>query len=266
KADVGGGIFGITCAYYLSKLGFNVIVLEKDFIGSKTTGHTTGKITSQHGLFYRYLTNSFSKKFAKDYLEANELSIKNIKKIIDDEKINCDFNYQNSYVYATTDIEAHEIYYEKNILDIIGFNNCDVVTKVGLPFDIICALCFKNQAQFNPIKYLNGLCDSIKSNGNFIIEKATVTDIKDYKDFYMTISNLITVKSKYVIIASHYPFINFPGFYFMKMYQSTSYLIGVDTKKTLFNGMYLSASSPTYSFRTAYYNGKKILLIGGRRT
>ena len=27
---VGGGIFGITCAYYLTKQGFNVIVLEKD--------------------------------------------------------------------------------------------------------------------------------------------------------------------------------------------------------------------------------------------
>ena len=48
---VGGGIFGITCAYYLSNLGFKVAVLEKDTIGSKTTGHTTGKITSQHSLF-----------------------------------------------------------------------------------------------------------------------------------------------------------------------------------------------------------------------
>lgn len=40
---IGAGIFGITCGYYLSKLGYNVVILEKDTIGSKTTGHTTRK-------------------------------------------------------------------------------------------------------------------------------------------------------------------------------------------------------------------------------
>ena len=47
------------------------------------------------------------------------------------------------------------------------------------------------------------------------------------------------------------------------MYQSSSYIIGVDTKKALFNGMYISAKDPIYSFRTAKFNNKDILLIGG---
>ena len=34
---IGAGIFGLTCAYYLSKLGFKVIILEKDSIGEKAT-------------------------------------------------------------------------------------------------------------------------------------------------------------------------------------------------------------------------------------
>ncbi len=34
---IGAGIFGLTCAYYLSNLGFNVTVLEKSSIGEKTT-------------------------------------------------------------------------------------------------------------------------------------------------------------------------------------------------------------------------------------
>ena len=52
---VGAGITGITCAYYLSKQGFKVVVLDKDKIANHTTGNTTAKITSQHGLFYKYL-------------------------------------------------------------------------------------------------------------------------------------------------------------------------------------------------------------------
>ena len=93
---IGGGIFGVTCAYYLSKLGYKTVILEKFTIGSRTTGHTTGKITSLHGLFYDYLINSFDSKFAKDYLDVNEKAIENIKNIIDENNINCDFKYQNN--------------------------------------------------------------------------------------------------------------------------------------------------------------------------
>ena len=38
------------------------------------------------------------------------------------------------------------------------------------------------------------------------------------------------------------------------MYQSTSYLIAVETKKTLFKGMHISSNDPTFSFRTALYD------------
>ena len=47
------------------------------------------------------------------------------------------------------------------------------------------------------------------------------------------------------------------------MYQSTSYVIGVDTKTPLFDGMYINPTEPIYSFRTAKYGDKKILLLGG---
>ena len=34
---VGGGLTGISCAYLLSKAGLDVVLLEKDFILSKTS-------------------------------------------------------------------------------------------------------------------------------------------------------------------------------------------------------------------------------------
>ena len=259
---IGAGIFGLTCAYYLTKLGFNVTVLEKSDIASKATGHTTGKITSQHGLFYDYLTNSYGQKFAKDYLDVNEEAIQNIKNIIDEENINCDFKYQNSYVYTTKKSELSLIKNEYNAVSNLGYN-CELVTKTGLPFNIVGALCFKNQAEFHPVKYLAGLCKCIIARNGKIYTNSTAVDVKMEDSDYITYVNGHEIKSKYVIIATHYPFINFPGFYFTKMYQSTSYLIAVDTKKTLFKGMHISAGVPTLSFRTALYNNKEILLIGG---
>lgn len=260
---IGAGIFGLSCAYYLSNLGYNVIVIDKNSIGGKATGHTTAKITSQHGLFYDYLITSFNKKFASDYLEANENAIENIKNIIDNNNIKCDFEYQNSFVYTTKKSELSVLKKEYKALENIGFNNCEFVTKTGLPFNVEGALCFKNQAQFHPVKYLYGLSDFILSHNGRIYTDTCINNVEFGDEFYLVKGDEFNILSKYVIVATHYPFINFPGFYFTKMYQSTSYVIAVDTKKTLFSGMYINNSSPIFSFRTTKINGKELLLIAG---
>lgn len=259
---IGAGIFGITCGYYLAKAGLKVTIIEKDEIGSKATGHTTAKITSQHGLFYTYLYETYGEKLAKDYLNANQEAIENIKQIIEEEKINCDFEIQSSFVYTTNKSEVNKIKKEVDILNSLGLP-ANFATKIGLPFEIEGSVQFKDQAQFNPIKYINGLAKIITKNNGQIYTNTTANDVKQDEESFYTLTERGTIKSKYVIIATHYPIINFPGIYFLKMYQSTSYVIGVDPKKTLSNGMYISATQPTYSFRTANYNGRKILLLGG---
>ena len=69
---IGAGMFGITTAHYLTEAGADVLVLDKSGIGRMTTGHTTAKITSQHGLLYQYLLEKYGVDFAKEYFEANE--------------------------------------------------------------------------------------------------------------------------------------------------------------------------------------------------
>ena len=59
---IGAGIFGITTAYYLTQKGYDVTILEREKIASKVTGHTTAKITSQHGLIYHYLLKQYGLK------------------------------------------------------------------------------------------------------------------------------------------------------------------------------------------------------------
>lgn len=259
---IGAGIFGISCAYYLSKAGLNVTVLEKDSIANKTTGHTTAKITSQHGLFYTYLLNSYGEKFAKDYLFSNQQAIKNITTIINKENINCDLEKKSNFVYTTNLNDVKKIKKEASVVNSLGFSS-KFVTDCSLPFKILGAIEFENQAQFNPIKYINGLCNCILKNNSKIHTNTCVYDIKKNANTFSVLTSNGILNCKYVILASHYPFINFPGLYFFKMYQSTSYVIGIETDKTLFNGMYISSSDPVISLRTAFYKGKKIVLLGG---
>ena len=37
---IGGCLTGLSCGYYLSRLGFKVVIIEKDLIGQKASGNT----------------------------------------------------------------------------------------------------------------------------------------------------------------------------------------------------------------------------------
>ena len=263
---VGAGIFGLTCGYYLTKKGFNVVILEKEpEIASKTTGHTTAKITSQHNLIYKYLIDSLGVSEAKHYLCANQEAIENIYQIIKDENIDCDFERQDSYVYTNNADELEKNKLENEAVNLLGFNS-EFVTSTPLPFDALGAIKFPNQAEFNPIKYAYGLANAIINNSGKIYIDSLVKNIQKENNNFITSCIDYVVKSKYVILASHYPFIDRLGYYFLKMYQSTSYVIAVDIGDKTFDGMYISSKQPTFSYRFANYSGsggKRLLLVGG---
>lgn len=186
-----------------------------------------------------------------------------IQSIIQKENIDCDFSKQDSYVYAYSQEELDAIKDEVETVQSLNFP-CEFVTTLPLPLKSLGAIKFPNQAQFHPRKYALKLCEILEKKGIPIYTNTTVTKIeKDENNSYLIFTNHNTVKAKHVILATHYPIINFPGFYFLKMYQSMSYAIAVDTKCDLPEGMYINNKPPIYSFRTTPYQDKKLLIVAG---
>ena len=217
---VGGGLTGITTAYYLSKKGYKVCLIEKDNLMSKTSGHTTAKITSQHGIFYKYLLDSKGKEFAEKYLCVNEEAIKNIMDIINIENIDCDFEKKNAYIFTEKTTEVQKLKEEAHIVKKLGIVDCNYINKINLNLNIEGAIEFKNQAQFNPIKYANALIQSIIQNGSEIFENTRFDDYEKNNDEFKIFTNKkYSINSKYLVLTTRYPIINFPGYYFLKMYQ-----------------------------------------------
>ena len=257
---IGAGITGLSVGYELVKEKQNIIILEKDRIGEKTTGNTTGKITSQHGLFYKYLIESKGIEFAQKYLMANEEAVKNIKKIILKENIECDFKNQDSYVYTKKEEKIEKIKEEIEALKTIGFDS-EFISKNELQFKALAAIKFKNQAQFNIMKYLIGLANCIENNNGKIFEKTKVYDLKKENDKYLVFFEDGIVECQNVIIATHYPIFNSPGFYFLKMYQSMSYAIALETNNDIPEGIYISSDNPKISIRTIDVNKKNKMIV-----
>ena len=262
-AIIGGGLTGIQTAYLLANRGLKVVVLEKDKLCSGTSGGSTGKITSQHGLLYKYLKDLNGKEFAKKYYEANEQAKENIIKIINKERIDCDLERKNAYVFTEVEKEVQnikeEIEYTKK-LDIPS----EFADKIDLPIEIYGAIKFENQAQFDPVKYVYGLAKSIIKNGGEIYENSKVLETVEDDGRYTIHTKEGSVRAKHLVIATRYPIIRFPGYYFIKMYQSTSYAVLVDTHTDLeLDGYYINQETPVLSFRTVKSRNKNLLLAVG---
>lgn len=258
---VGGGITGVLCAYMLKESGLKVVLVEKNKLAEGVTGYTTAKLTSGHSIMYDKMKKDFGIDKAKLYFEANEWAINEAGRIVEKENIDCDFKKEDSYVLAQSVENMQVIKDEFETLNKIGAN-VELVNNTELPINIALGICYKNQAQFHVIKYLNALINSIKDKID-IYEDTKVIDIDKKSNGYEVITKEHVISAKHVILATHYPIKNIPGYYFMKMYQERSYVVAVKTKKSVFEGMYITIDSPIRSFRNVDTEDGKIVLIGG---
>ncbi|MEF9984697.1 MAG: FAD-dependent oxidoreductase [Oscillospiraceae bacterium] len=247
KTDVliiGGGMAGILCAYMLKEAGIGYVLVEAKTIGGGITKNTTAKITSQHGLIYDKLIKEFGIEKALMYLIANEKAVEKYKQICGN--IDCDFEEKDAFVYSLDD--RRKIENELKALGKLKFN-AKFIEKTPLPFSIAGAIEFKNQAQFNPLKFISAIAKDLN-----IYENTMVSEIREQT----AITNGGNIKAEKIIVATHFPFINKYGSYFMKMYQDRSYVIALENAINI-DGMYLEEKQNGMSFR----NYKDLLLIGG---
>ena len=241
---IGGGLAGILTAKKLHTAGIPYALVEAKTICSGITKNTTAKITSQHGLIYSRLISEIGVKGAKKYLEANQAAVNEYRELCKD--IDCDFEDKPSYIYSTDSPKGIES--ELNALERLGYP-AEYARSLPLPFKTAGAVKFPKQAQFNPMKFVCGL-----ARGLNIFENTRVTELIGTT----AITNRGRINAKRVIVATHFPFINKHGLYFLKLYQHRSYVIALDGAQDV-GGMYLEEGMSGLSFR----NYRDLLLLGG---
>ncbi|MEL7648483.1 MAG: FAD-dependent oxidoreductase [Sedimentibacter sp.] len=260
---IGGGLTGITTAYLLKDSGLKIGIIEATTIGYGVTGFTTAKITVQHSLIYDYLINAFSLSDAKKYLQANQEGLNLVRQIIRENNIDCDFREQTAYVYAVDESEEKKIKNEFEAYRQLGIDGF-YTNEIPLPNSAIGAIGIKNQGQFNPLKYLYSLLDIIVKSGSCeVYENVRALNIEPHSGTHLITTQAGNVTADKVVVASHYPFDDSFGLYFLKLYQDKSYVIAAKTKEAPFDGMYINVNDPIHSMRYQFSDKENVLLLGG---
>ena len=248
---IGGGMAGILTAHILGQRGVKCIVLEAGRIASGQTGNTTAKVTSQHNLIYDNLMKKHGKAKARQYAYANQEAIKRYQILVDKYNIDCEWERCPAYLY--TEHSPAKLWREYNAATSLGLPAA-MVEQTELPFPVEKALCFYNQARFHPLKFLSVMADGVQ-----VYEHSKVKYVKNH---LVSTGNAI-VRAEHIVFACHYPFINVPGYYFLRMHQERNYAMALAQtaggNRSTLEGMYLGIDPESYSLRST----GDYLLIGG---
>ncbi len=247
---IGGGITGILCAWALGQKGVHCTVAEARRICSGVTQNTTAKITVQHGLIYDRLIRRFGSEKAALYLRANQNALEKYREAC--AGIDCSFEEKDAFVYTREHLDRIER--EVHAYGALGYP-ADAAGKLSLPFPTAGAVRVPGQAQFDPLRFLGGIAGPLE-----IYEDTPVLEMLSPNQA-RTPNGVITAKK--IIAATHFPFINKHGFYFLKLYQARSYVLALENAADV-QGMYIDEAQGGFSFRNA--DGLLLLGGGGHRT
>ena len=248
KTDVlviGGGIAGLLCAYRLKQAGVDCVLVEAGHICDGITKDTTAKITVQHGLIYDRLVREFGLEKTRMYLCANRKALEEYRSLC--QMIDCDFQEKTAGVYSLDD--RRRVEKEQEALQKIGFP-AKFTERLPLPFSVAGAVCFEEQAQFHPLKFLSAIAPGLP-----VFENTRVRELAPG----IAVTENGRIKAEKIIVATHFPFLNKHGGYFLKLYQHRSYVLALENAPEA-EGMYVDESDTGLSFRSV---GKQLLLGGG---
>ena len=249
-AIIGGGIVGISAARLLKDDGLRVAVIEARRVGQQVTGKSTAKMSSQHGIHYQTMVQKFGEERARLYAEAQETGIRRISELAARYGIDADIEPMPAYVYTQDESYVSQIEKEVEVAQRLGLPAHLVRGEIGLPFEVLAAMRWDNQAQFHPVKYVAGLAATIPGDGSHVFEGSRAVDYEPTR----VVTDTGTVTARHVVMATHLP-LGQVGMYYSMAYPHAEGVIAAPIGRVP-QGMYKNAEKPGRSIRTHRHNGQ----------
>ncbi|MGH9943919.1 MAG: FAD-dependent oxidoreductase [Pyrinomonadaceae bacterium] len=203
---VGAGIAGLTTAYLLAREGRRVVVLDDGPVAGGETCRTTAHLVNALDERYFELERLFGAGGARLAAESHTAAVDQIEEIINAEKIDCDFERLDGYLFVppgdSTDILEREL----KAAHRAGLTAIELVERAPIDsFDTGPALRFPRQAQFHILKYLDGVTSAFRRRGGQLYAQTRATKIEGGERARVETSGGATVTAGAVVVATNTP-------------------------------------------------------------
>jgi len=250
---VGGGLTGLSLAYYLKDENISTVLIEKDKMASSTTMMSTAKLTYFQQDILSKILKTRNKNDAYLYYKAQREAISRVTDIIQKENISCHLEKSPSYLFVREEKNKKKLKNEVRLYKDFGAN---VEYCSNLPLEVGEILCAKAEDNyvFNPTEYAEGLLNAIASSTNVSLYERTRMLALDKKDgiYVVNIENKKQIFAKKIVFAGHYPPFVFPYLLPTRCYIEKDFVCTYKTKNLKFNAINLDKNLLSIRFYEDY--------------
>ena len=263
---IGAGIAGLTTAYLLGREGRSVVVLDDGVIGGGMTGRTTAHLTNAYDDRYLEIEKLHGGEAARLTAESHTAAIDKISEIVGREFINCDFQWLDGFLFAATPDDLQLLEDELAAAHRAGLTGVEKVERAPLAsFDTGLALRFPKQAQFHPLRYMDGLARAVLRDGGRIFGQTHAAKIEGGDDARIETSHGPVVTSDVVVVATNTP-VNDRVAIHTKQAPYVTYVVGVVVPKgSVTPALYWDTGDPYHYVRllSEKDTSHDVLIVGG---
>ena len=203
---IGAGIAGVTAAYLLAREGRDVVLIDDGPIGGGMTGRTTAHLVNALDDRYYELEKMLGQEFSRLSAESHTAAIDRIEKIVGDENLDCDFARVDGYLFLPPGGSVTDLKHELDAALRAGLLEVQRVDRIPVgKFTTDGVLRFPRQAQFHPLKYLNGVARATIDRGGRIFTGTRVVKVEDGDQVRIETSKGHSIKAEAAIVATNCP-------------------------------------------------------------
>lgn len=260
-AIAGAGITGLSCAIALQERGLRCIVLEAENAGFGTTGGTTAHLNTFFDTTYDKVIQDFGLPQARLLATCGKEAIAFIREQVTKYSIDCDFEDKTAYLFALNDKQERKLQDIAHAANEVGVP-MQPCSTIPFPIPFVAAVTIPDQAQFHPVRYIQGLRDAFIRAGGSFVERCRVLDYDSKEDKLYITTCQDSVLARYLIYATHTP----PGINLIHFRNVPwrSYALAAKLE----DGAYPQAlgydlNDPYFYYRSQQIDGEWYLIAGG---
>jgi glycine/D-amino acid oxidase-like deaminating enzyme/nitrite reductase/ring-hydroxylating ferredoxin subunit len=257
---------GLTTAYLLGREGRSVVVVDDGLIGGGMSGRTTAHLSNAYDDRYVEIERVHGAEAARLTAESHTAAIYKISEIAREETIDCDFEWVDGFLFAATVQQFELLQEELAAAHRAGLTAVERVARAPIEsFDTGPALRFPLQAQFHPLRYLDGLARAVMRGGGRIFGQTHASKIEGGHSVRIETNHGPVITSEVVVVATNTP-VNDRVAIHTKQAPYVTYAIGAQVPKgSVTRALFWDTGDPYHYVRlqSEMENSHDILIVGG---
>lgn len=228
------------------------------------TGRTTAHLTNAFDDRYLDVEKLHGEEGARLTAESHTAAIEKVNDIVRRENIDCDFERCDGFLFAVPPDTQELLDDELAATHRAGLTDVEKVARAPLDsFDTGPALRYPRQAQFHPLKYLNGLVRAISRDGGRLFGHTHATTIEGGENARVETAAGPVITCEAIVVATNTP-VNDRVAIHTKQAPYVTYVIGASIPKgSVATGLYWDTLDPYHYVRVQAVGDHDVLIVGG---